>query len=54
MTKFILGVMVGIFLIPIVKEIMYQKHFERGIQAIFKNPIDFIKEVIHRTFTGGY
>ena len=54
MVIFILGVVFGIFLIPIVKEISYQTHFEHGIREIFRYPIDFLREVIHTTFVSGY
>jgi hypothetical protein len=54
MVKFSLGLIIGIFIIPIIKEVYFQTGFERGVREIFKHPIDFIKEVLHRTFIGGY
>jgi hypothetical protein len=54
MITFTLGIAIGMFLIPLVKEVMFQTAFKHGVLQIFKHPIDFIKEVLSRTFMGGY
>lgn len=47
----------GIFIIPIIKEIKFKVElfgFKSGINDIVEDPIDFIKEVMSRTFIGGF
>lgn len=53
MCKFILGLVVGVFLIPTIKEIIYTKDFF-GFKDVFKEPLELIKGILDRTFKGGY
>jgi len=48
---FLTGITIGMFLIPIIKEVKYHIDFKF---SIIKDPVEFIKDVLDRTFTGGY
>jgi len=51
MIKFTIGLVIGIFLLPTIKEIIFNTGFNNGIRNnILKDSIDFIKEVLIRTF----
>lgn len=49
MFNFIVGIIIGIFLIPIIKEIQYQLDFYT-IKMILKEPMDILRGILDRTF----
>lgn len=53
MKNFILGLIVGVFLIPIIKEVGWRVHMG-DVKDIFKRPIEFTKDVVVKTFIGGF
>lgn len=52
--KFTLGLILGIFLIPTIKELKYKKMFIGGFKSILRHPIDFIEDIFEITFKSGY
>ena len=49
----VIGILIGVFLIPTIKELQYNLSFE-WFKYTIRHPLNFIKDVIHRTFVGGY
>jgi len=49
---YILVFILGVFCIPTIKEVKFNLRFKKWTEHIFC--LDFLKEVISRTFNGGY
>lgn len=53
MLLFIFGIVAGIFIIPIIKETNFWISLF-GIKSILKHPLEFVEDILTRTFEGGY
>lgn len=50
MGKFILGLIVGIILMPTIREINLYSTFKNGFRQFANNPLEFFKDIIEETF----
>lgn len=50
MGKFVLGLIIGMFLVPTIKEIVLYSDFKNGFKQFANNPLEFFKDIVEETF----
>lgn len=49
MKYFIIGFIIGVFLLPVIRRITYERLFNNWIRNIIKYPINFLRGIIEET-----